>query len=268
MTPVNLAVCFAPSLVCGLDQMEDVVVSGALRTLLVSALNNWVHLRELLGLTAEQFQADLRAPSRIEDYDDPLCDPDEGDGAPGNGPGDGQRGANGGRASGTGGIANGAMHLDSQTTGISLEDHEFDDDAKDYNVDYDVDYDYDLDPDPDCDDVDGTPLSRLSPSSKNAQKPQLPPRPLADVQIACSPAPPSLPPRTARGPIRMLDKDKKSDDVSGNGGVDGGDTAAAAAVSGGERDSGGTESPPAPAPPFALRRKPVGRSGGGGQEVE
>jgi Rho GTPase-activating protein 1 len=72
MTSVNLAVCFAPSLVCGPDQMEDIKISNILRRILVVAIDSWPQLREIFAINEEKFHTDLQPPSKIDDYEDPL----------------------------------------------------------------------------------------------------------------------------------------------------------------------------------------------------
>jgi len=73
MTAENLAVCFAPTLVCGPDQLEDVKISSIIRRVLTTAGELWsTALREACGVDEGAFARDIQAPSRIEDYEDPL----------------------------------------------------------------------------------------------------------------------------------------------------------------------------------------------------
>lgn len=73
MTPDNLAVCFAPTLCCGPDQLEDAKVSGVIRRVLAQAIELWPQgLREACGTTEAKFEANLKAPERAEDYEDPA----------------------------------------------------------------------------------------------------------------------------------------------------------------------------------------------------
>jgi len=73
MTPENLAVCFAPTFVCGPDQMEDVKISNIIRRILTAAAGLWSSsLRDACGIDEKAFAYDLQAPARIEDYEDPL----------------------------------------------------------------------------------------------------------------------------------------------------------------------------------------------------
>jgi Rho GTPase-activating protein 1 len=72
MTPDNVAVCFAPTLLCGPDQLEDMKVSSILRRVLSNAIELWPALSEVLGVDDASFARELQAPARIEDYEDPL----------------------------------------------------------------------------------------------------------------------------------------------------------------------------------------------------
>lgn len=73
MTAENLAVCFAPTLLCGEDPMEDAKMSGIVRSILVAATEQWANgLREACGVQAGDFNSDIQPPMNIEDYEDPL----------------------------------------------------------------------------------------------------------------------------------------------------------------------------------------------------
>jgi Rho GTPase-activating protein 1 len=73
MTAENVAVCFAPTLLCGPDQLEDMKVSTIVRRVLSTAIDLWPSgLREALGVKEDAFARDLQCPARIEDYEDPL----------------------------------------------------------------------------------------------------------------------------------------------------------------------------------------------------
>lgn len=75
MNADNLAMCFAPALLCGEDPMEDAKMSGILRRILASAVEQWDHgLRDACGILKETFTMMLQSPARIEDYEDPLED--------------------------------------------------------------------------------------------------------------------------------------------------------------------------------------------------
>lgn len=72
MSPDNLAVCFAPTLLCGDDPLEDAKMSSIVRKVLASAIQQWDQgLREVCGAEANAFLDDLEPPARFEDYEDP-----------------------------------------------------------------------------------------------------------------------------------------------------------------------------------------------------
>ncbi|KAK4997863.1 hypothetical protein LTR60_007714, partial [Cryomyces antarcticus] len=78
MTPENLAICFAPALVCGPDQLEDAKISSIIRRVLQAATEEWAHgLRELCTIDEGALSKDLQPPLKLQDYEDPLYD-DEG----------------------------------------------------------------------------------------------------------------------------------------------------------------------------------------------
>jgi len=73
MTPDNLAVCFAPTLCCGEDPIEDAKSSSIIRRVLAAAITQWPQgLREACGTDDAIFQQDLQPPAHTEDYEDPL----------------------------------------------------------------------------------------------------------------------------------------------------------------------------------------------------
>ena len=73
MTPENLAVCFAPSLLCGPDPVEDLKMSIIVRRILVAMIVHWEgELAPLLGATMEKFEDSLGMPEAAEDKEDPL----------------------------------------------------------------------------------------------------------------------------------------------------------------------------------------------------
>jgi Rho GTPase-activating protein 1 len=73
MTAENLAVCFAPTLVCGPDQLEDAKISSIVRRILTAAGELWSQgLRRACGVDEKNFALDLKAPTRTDDYEDPL----------------------------------------------------------------------------------------------------------------------------------------------------------------------------------------------------
>lgn len=72
MTPDNLAMCFAPSLLRGPDPIEDLKLSTIVRRILVAMIAHWRHLEPLLNTSYEKFEESLRMPEAIEDREDPL----------------------------------------------------------------------------------------------------------------------------------------------------------------------------------------------------
>ncbi len=72
MTPDNLAMCFAPSLLRGPDPIEDLKLSIIVRRILVAMIVHWRHLQPLLNTSYEKFEESLRMPEAIEDREDPL----------------------------------------------------------------------------------------------------------------------------------------------------------------------------------------------------
>ncbi len=73
MTPENLAVCFAPSLLCGPDPIEDLKMSTIIRRILVAMIVHWESdLAPLFGINFETFEDSLRMPEAVEDREDHL----------------------------------------------------------------------------------------------------------------------------------------------------------------------------------------------------
>jgi Rho GTPase-activating protein 1 len=73
MTASNLAVCFAPTLICGPDPMQDIKVGAILRRVLQVAIEQWDKgLREICGFDAKRFEQSLLDPPEESDYEDPL----------------------------------------------------------------------------------------------------------------------------------------------------------------------------------------------------
>lgn len=73
MNPENLAVCFAPSLLCGPDPIEDLKVSTIVRRILVAMIVHWESdLAPLFGTSFETFEDSLRMPEAMTDREDPL----------------------------------------------------------------------------------------------------------------------------------------------------------------------------------------------------
>ena len=73
MGPENLAVCFAPSLLCGADPVEDLTMSNIVRRILVAMIIHWESdLAPLIDTDSEKFEDSLRIPEAPEDREDPL----------------------------------------------------------------------------------------------------------------------------------------------------------------------------------------------------
>ena len=72
MTPDNLGVCFAPSLLHGPDPIADLKLSAIIRRILVAMIMHWKRLEPLLNTSFEKFEESLRMPEAIEDREDPL----------------------------------------------------------------------------------------------------------------------------------------------------------------------------------------------------
>ncbi|KAF2759471.1 Rho GTPase activation protein [Pseudovirgaria hyperparasitica] len=73
MTAENLAVCFAPALVCGPDQLEDAKISSMIRRILTAAIELWSKgLAKMCGVDLEAFPKELLLPSNPTDWEDPL----------------------------------------------------------------------------------------------------------------------------------------------------------------------------------------------------
>ena len=81
MTPENLAVCFAPSLLCGADPIEDLKMSNIVRRILVAMIVHWESdLAPLLNTSFQTFEDSLRIPVASQDRDDPLEEAQKKDG--------------------------------------------------------------------------------------------------------------------------------------------------------------------------------------------
>jgi Rho GTPase-activating protein 1 len=74
MTAENLAVCIAPALLCGPDQLEDAKMSSIVRRILTAAIELWAQgLRDACGQTEEVFEKELLLPPDKSDWEDPLA---------------------------------------------------------------------------------------------------------------------------------------------------------------------------------------------------
>ena len=73
MNASNLAVCFAPSLLCGPDPLEDMKILPIIRRILTAMIEHWDEaLAPALIYTQSTFTDTLKIPEKIEDREDPL----------------------------------------------------------------------------------------------------------------------------------------------------------------------------------------------------
>lgn len=73
MTPENLAVCVAPALLHGPDQLEDAKMSSIVRRIFTEAVELWAQgLREACGETEAAFEEALKLPQNQNDWEDHL----------------------------------------------------------------------------------------------------------------------------------------------------------------------------------------------------
>lgn len=73
MTPENLAVCIAPALLHGPDQLEDAKMSSIVRRIFTEAIELWPQsLRDACGETETAFKEALELPQSQIDWEDPL----------------------------------------------------------------------------------------------------------------------------------------------------------------------------------------------------
>ncbi|KAJ4294429.1 hypothetical protein N0V90_008119 [Kalmusia sp. IMI 367209] len=73
MTAENLAVCIAPALLHGPDQLEDAKMSSIVRRIFTEAIELWSQgLREACGETQASFKTALQLPQKQGDWEDPL----------------------------------------------------------------------------------------------------------------------------------------------------------------------------------------------------
>ena len=73
MGPYNLAVCFAPALIRGLDVLEDTNIISTICRILEHAVTYWdSRYASALGMDVGKFNESLRVPEAIEDREDPL----------------------------------------------------------------------------------------------------------------------------------------------------------------------------------------------------
>ena len=73
MTAHNLAVCFAPSLLCGSDPVEDNRIANIVRRIIQYAVEQWgSQLSTMCGVNKWKFEDSLRVPESVIDREDPL----------------------------------------------------------------------------------------------------------------------------------------------------------------------------------------------------
>jgi Rho GTPase-activating protein 1 len=73
MTAENLAVCFAPGLLCGPDQIEDAKMSSIIRRIFTYAIDLWPNgLRDACEQSEHVFYQELRLPKDDADWEDPV----------------------------------------------------------------------------------------------------------------------------------------------------------------------------------------------------
>ena len=71
----NLAICFAMTLVCGSNQLEDAKMTSVIRRILQVAIDSWPQLRQRLSIGQNDIWKDLQPPQEARDYEDPLQEP-------------------------------------------------------------------------------------------------------------------------------------------------------------------------------------------------
>jgi Rho GTPase-activating protein 1 len=71
----NLAICFAMTLVCGSNQLEDAKMTSVIRRILQVAIDSWPQLRQRLSIGVNDIWKDLQPPQEARDYEDPLEEP-------------------------------------------------------------------------------------------------------------------------------------------------------------------------------------------------
>jgi Rho GTPase-activating protein 1 len=71
----NLAICFAMTLVCGSNQLEDAKMTSVIRRILQVAIDSWPLLRQRLNIGPNDIWKDLQPPQEARDYEDPLEEP-------------------------------------------------------------------------------------------------------------------------------------------------------------------------------------------------
>ena len=72
MSSENLAILFSMCLVCGSNQLEDAKVSSVVKRILQAAIEMWPELRVGMNLSRHTFFSDLKDPTDLREYEDPL----------------------------------------------------------------------------------------------------------------------------------------------------------------------------------------------------
>ena len=73
MTARNLAVCFAPSLLCGSDPIQDARMCSIINKILEFGIENWNRgLAASFGMEGRVFEKLLKTPDAVQDREDPL----------------------------------------------------------------------------------------------------------------------------------------------------------------------------------------------------
>jgi Rho GTPase-activating protein 1 len=76
MGAYNLAVCFAQCLIRGPDPIEDLKMSSLIRRILMALIVHWkADLAPRFGMDLSKFEESLRMPEAVEDYEDPVQEP-------------------------------------------------------------------------------------------------------------------------------------------------------------------------------------------------
>jgi Rho GTPase-activating protein 1 len=71
----NLAICFAMTLVCGSNQLDDAKMTSVIRRILQAAIDLWPQLRRQLNIDSNSIWKDIQPPQEAKDYEDPLEEP-------------------------------------------------------------------------------------------------------------------------------------------------------------------------------------------------
>ncbi|KAM0715626.1 hypothetical protein Q7P37_009124 [Cladosporium fusiforme] len=75
MDSSNLAICFAMTLVCGSNQLEDAKMTSVIKRIVQAAVESWRELQQRLSIRDGDFWKELQPPYEAKDYEDPLDEP-------------------------------------------------------------------------------------------------------------------------------------------------------------------------------------------------